>query len=576
MGTVQLSHIKTYIQSNFRDIIDLTDARSDGEREGLLLTRGLAAIALQICANVSASEAAQSITDGFDDGGIDAIYHDSVKKEVFFVQSKWSDEGNKTISQGDTLKFINGLKKIILPDFSSFNDKIKRREADITSFLYEANYTLKMIAAHVSNDSISTHSTDAINEFLVAMNDTSDLFSFEEVNQRKFHRFVRDEGEQDIEFEIDIYDFGFSSGERKVFYGKISASAIADWKEQNPTSLFDKNIRTFLGETSINQSIVDSLKDNQDNFLILNNGITIICNSIRDSAAGAGQRAHRRILCNGIQIVNGAQTVGACHRAKYKDAIDISSAYVMGKIIEVRDDDELSGVITRATNTQNKIERKDFVSLDEVQKNLRISFSLIDVDYLIKSGEVSKSRTNSLTLEDATHALIVQKQDVDLASLAKREIGKIWEKLDGRNYTSLFNAGVDATRLWRLVTLLRKIDSAVMKHSTHYAGRGKGYAVHGNIFLGIQVYKRLDFAEYFAGNFDEAALEDDIIKESGLIFAATYFVGERDYVGCYLAHLFRNAGKCRDIDSKLDEPIAKLLPNKANFTMELADGILSS
>jgi hypothetical protein len=178
MGAVQLSHIKTYIQSNFRDIIDLADARSDAERASLLLTRGLAAMSLQICANVSALEAAQAITDGFDDGGIDAIYHDSTKKEVFFVQSKWSDDGSKTISQGDTLKFINGLKNIILPNFSSFNDKIKRRETDITSFLYEANYTIKTIVAHASNDAISTHCVDVINGFLVEMNDTSDLFSF--------------------------------------------------------------------------------------------------------------------------------------------------------------------------------------------------------------------------------------------------------------------------------------------------------------------------------------------------------------------------------------------------------------
>ena len=36
------------------------------------------------------------------------------------------------------------------------------------------------------------------------MNDTSDLFSFEEINQRKLHRFVRDEGEQSIDIEIDL------------------------------------------------------------------------------------------------------------------------------------------------------------------------------------------------------------------------------------------------------------------------------------------------------------------------------------------------------------------------------------
>lgn len=526
MGAVQLSHIKAYISNNFRNLIDLSDARSDSELEALLLTRGLAAIALQLLSGISFDTAAASITDGFNDGGIDAIYHDITKKEVLFVQSKWSDDGGKTISQGDNLKFINGLKSIIRPDFSQFNDKIKSRETDITSFLYEANYTVKIIIAHISNDSISTHCINDINSFLDEMNDTSDLFSFEEINQRKLHRFVRDEGEQSIDIEIDLYDFGISSGSRKVFYGKISAAAIAEWKEGNATALFDKNIRTFLGDTTINSSIIESLQKNQEDFIVLNNGITIICDKINDSLAGAGLRTHKRLICNGVQIVNGAQTVGACHKARYKDNTDISTAFVMSKIIEVGDDDSLADLITRATNTQNKIERKDFVSLDDVQKNLRISFSLI---------------------------------------------GKIWEKLDGKNYTSLFNTSVDATRLWKLVKIFRKIESEVANAATFYDGRGKGYAVHGNIFLAMQIYKRLNLNDYFANNCDEAQLSEHIQKQSAIVFAAVYFVGEKDYGGSYLAHLFRNATKCRDIASKLDAPINRLLPHADIFTMELAD-----
>lgn len=281
-----------------------------------------------------------------------------------------------------------------------------------------------------------------------------------------------------------------------------------------------------MGDTTINSSIIESLQKNQEDFIVLNNGITIICDKINDSLAGAGLRTHKRLICNGVQIVNGAQTVGACHKARYKDNTDISTAFVMSKIIEVGDDDSLADLITRATNTQNKIERKDFVSLDDVQKNLRISFSLI---------------------------------------------GKIWEKLDGKNYTSLFNTSVDATRLWKLVKIFRKIESEVANAATFYDGRGKGYAVHGNIFLAMQIYKRLNLNDYFANNCDEAQLSEHIQKQSAIVFAAVYFVGEKDYGGSYLAHLFRNATKCRDIASKLDAPINRLLPHADIFTMELAD-----
>lgn len=103
MGAIQLSHIKTYIYNTFKDYIDLADARTSIERDALLLTRGLAAMALQITSGISAQNAAISITDGFNDCGIDAIYNDITRKEIIFVQSKWSDNGDKTISQGDNL-----------------------------------------------------------------------------------------------------------------------------------------------------------------------------------------------------------------------------------------------------------------------------------------------------------------------------------------------------------------------------------------------------------------------------------------------------------------------------------------
>ena len=53
--------------------------------------------------------------------------------------------------------------------------------------------------------------------------------------------------------------------------------------------------------------------------------------------------------------------------------------------------------------------------------------------------------------------------------------------------------------------------------------------MHGNIFLAMQIYNRLDLNNYFANNYDEAQLSLQIQKQSGIVFAAVYFVGEKDY-----------------------------------------------
>ncbi len=67
---------------------------------------------------------------------------------------------------------------------------------------------------------------------------------------------------------------------------------------------FEENIREYLGKSSINKKIIDTLRDENQrkNFFYYNNGITIICDSSEKV------KANVRLLIN-PQIVNGCQTV---------------------------------------------------------------------------------------------------------------------------------------------------------------------------------------------------------------------------------------------------------------------------
>jgi hypothetical protein len=61
---------------------------SSSDEETTRLTRGLAAWVLTQIAVVSDEDAAASVTDGFDDNGIDAVFVDSDNSVVYLVQSK--------------------------------------------------------------------------------------------------------------------------------------------------------------------------------------------------------------------------------------------------------------------------------------------------------------------------------------------------------------------------------------------------------------------------------------------------------------------------------------------------------
>jgi hypothetical protein len=98
VGELHIRQIKKRLQSTTCPHIDVSDLSAHGpaQVEQSRLTRALAAFMLTKIAGLSDEDAAQSVTDGPDDNGIDAIaYVDSETPRLHVVQSKWSDTRTK-------------------------------------------------------------------------------------------------------------------------------------------------------------------------------------------------------------------------------------------------------------------------------------------------------------------------------------------------------------------------------------------------------------------------------------------------------------------------------------------------
>ena len=105
---VQVMRIATKFKEMFSDEIDMADLDVTSEKfENCFNSRCLAAYALMVQCDIDKEGAAKCVTDGFHDWGIDAVYKDESSKILYVVQAKWSNDGNGTISQGDSLKFIS-------------------------------------------------------------------------------------------------------------------------------------------------------------------------------------------------------------------------------------------------------------------------------------------------------------------------------------------------------------------------------------------------------------------------------------------------------------------------------------
>lgn len=144
-------------------------------------------------------------------------------------------------------------------------------------------------------------------------------------------------------------------------------------------SIYDRNVRKWLGsrQLSVNAGIQQTLKEEPENFLAYNNGITIVCTSVRPLPNG--------LALEGPQIVNGCQSTKTLYdfmenhfaglgtklrqdetASRYRDA------YLPFKVISVEDPAApLVKNITRFSNRQNAVRGRDFLALEEDFRRLR-------------------------------------------------------------------------------------------------------------------------------------------------------------------------------------------------------------
>ena len=128
----------------FGNSVDMSEKSTapDHDQEAARVTRCLAAFIPYYFASADAKAAAASVIDGPNDNGIDSIFYDQQEKVLYVVQSKWEADGNGSIADGDTLKFIAGFRDLINLRFSRFNkrfDKIKSTELFLDGITYFIN-----------------------------------------------------------------------------------------------------------------------------------------------------------------------------------------------------------------------------------------------------------------------------------------------------------------------------------------------------------------------------------------------------------------------------------------------------
>jgi hypothetical protein len=546
MSKLHVTQIGGYLNAKLTGILDMSDyvSHSDpAQIQSAFLTRALTTLAISNLTEAKLETLAPSVTDGANDGGVDGIYFDPNEQTLYLVQTKWHSDGNGSIELGDALKFLDGVSKILNNELGGLNARIRARQADIQSALYDANAKFVLVIAHTGQQGLAPPISEALNSFVTSQNDTSEIMSLRILAQVDLHKAVSaGVAGAPIALEVHLTNWGQIREPHVAFYGQVCAADVARWMTDHGSRLFSSNIRQVLSGSSVNEDIVATLKERPLDFWYLNNGITAIVSDVAKKPIGGTSTESGIFECAGFSVVNGAQTVGSIHAAFSVAPQQVEKANVALRIISTTSAPTFGTEVTRCTNTQNAIAKRDFVALDPEQERIRQELHFDGIEYAFKAGATSGPSAARFDLTEATLAQACS-GDVDMAIQAKREISKLWDDITKPPYKALFNAGISGPDLWQKVRALRSIEKELQVATKKHAGRDALICVHGNRFIEWAVMKALSIKPGDTFNASELAVQQIVDSTALKVIAAV----RNNYPDSYPASLFKNLTKCRSL-----------------------------
>ena len=415
-------------------------------------SRGITAICIAGLSGGAYSTIGKYVVDGTRDNGVDGVYYDPVRNNLFIIPAKYSSKGSSTIETGELRKFIAGVYDLLNENWVKFSDRLKAISSEISKAIRN-DPEIILVAAYNSDNDISDDCEAIIKEFLNENNsDSQEVVSFESFDLRRIVRTIKTiKSGAKSDVEENLLQWGEQKEPYYAIYGKLSCADVAEWHIEHGGLLFSENIRNTLPDSEINTQIETTLMNKPVDFWYLNNGITAIADDIVRKPIGLGeQRDSSYWKVSNLKIVNGAQTTGSIAKAYGTKRTAVNKAYVQVKIISLDNAPlDIATQITTATNTQNKVEPKDFLALDGTQDGISESFKKIGVQYCFRRGEKVVDPNRGLDVHELAMALAVSSESMANVTVAKRNAGSLTDP--NGYYTKIFNRPISALGDWNLV-----------------------------------------------------------------------------------------------------------------------------
>ncbi|QOL32298.1 AIPR family protein [Bifidobacterium eulemuris] len=330
------------------------------------------------------------ITDGTQDGGIDAYYISHEERVIYLIQSKFRNteknfDGGKDISYEDLASM--SIREIIAPksDGPKFNGKIQKMQSALSLIKNPQLYEYKVIILANLKESHSNKSKEVIGRLL-------QNFDYEIIDYKKTYDELllpsimgTCSRPSEIQVPLSLEDkdhrpqatnrIKTSAGNCRMSILFVSTLEIAKMMHQYKNALLKYNPRSFLGlrnksiNTAIKQTIINS---STNEFALYNNGITIVT-SQSDFHENYGVVDQATLTLVNPQIINGGQTAATLaeiYNSEEKSKLEDKEVLVRIITFDGHNDnyDRVIRELSKATNGQTPVKEEDRHANDPLQE----------------------------------------------------------------------------------------------------------------------------------------------------------------------------------------------------------------
>ncbi|MDH6134847.1 hypothetical protein P3T37_004256 [Kitasatospora sp. MAA4] len=488
---LQVRQVRHALTRQFADLLDLTDLPGlpEAQREQVFLSRALAAKAAMLVADYTAAEAAEAVTDGADDHGIDAVLISPVTAEIWLVQAKWSNRGAARLDGTAVSKLLQGLERLVDYQYDRFNGKFQRLVGQVNSVLNGYTPRIHLVLAALGENGLTLEGQDLLDRAVAEYNAHGELLDFRVLGFADFHAAARQDTRPAPVSVKAMLTQGWHTNTipYQTFVGTVAADEPAAWYAEHGEKLFDQNVRYSLGLTSVNAGMVETLLESPHEFWYFNNGITVLCDSIRTRFSSLRQPTSHPVHLEMInaRVVNGAQTVASLHYAHTRDSGAVQDAAVSIRVICLDGAPvDLAQRITQATNKQNSVQERDFAALDPQQELIREDFSLsLGKSYVLKRGVQEPAPAAGCSVVEAALALACSHPDASMAARIRQDMDVLWRQGPDGIYSQIFGSRPSALQIWRSVRFMRGVRNELATLNENLEGRDRVIAEQADLLI---------------------------------------------------------------------------------------------